>query len=66
MKDVTHLHSWPFFLLADHLKDLTECPRLHLNGTRPENNIHSMCKLDHYHHLYYFLKWLNDDNFYRT
>jgi hypothetical protein len=22
--------------------------------------------LDHYHHLYYSLKWLNDGNIYRT
>jgi len=66
MKDVTHLHGWQFFLLADHLKDLIKRPRLHPNGTRPANNIHSKCKLDHFHRLYYCLKWLNDGNFYRT
>jgi hypothetical protein len=26
-------------------------------------NIHSKVKFDHYHHLYYCLKWLNDGNF---
>jgi len=36
MKDVTHLHGWQFFLLADRLKDLIEHPRLHPNGTCPE------------------------------
>jgi hypothetical protein len=60
MKDVTHLHGWQFFLIANCLKDLIECPRLCPNGTHPENNIHSNCKLDHYHCLYYCLKWLND------
>jgi hypothetical protein len=24
MKDLTHLHGWQFFLLADHLKDLIQ------------------------------------------
>jgi hypothetical protein len=62
MKDVTQLHRWQFFLLADSLKDLIDCPSLHPNSTRPENNNHSKCKLDHYH----CLKWLNDGNFYRT
>jgi hypothetical protein len=52
MRDVTHLHGWQFFL----------CPRQHPNGTFPANNI----KLDQFHGLYYCLKWLNDDNFYRT
>jgi hypothetical protein len=66
MKDVTHIHGWQFFLLADHLKDLIKCPRLHPNGTHPANNIPSKCKLDHFHHLYYCLKWLNDSNFNRT
>jgi hypothetical protein len=42
-----------------YMKDVT-------HGTRPANNIHSKCKLDHFHHLYYCLKWLNDGNFYRT
>jgi hypothetical protein len=63
MKDVTHLHGWQFFLLANCLKDLIECPRLRPNGTRPKINIHSERKLDHYHHLYYCLKWLNDGTF---
>jgi hypothetical protein len=66
MKDFTRLHGWQFFLLADHLKDLIENPRLHPDGTRPANNIHSKCKLDHFHRLYYCLKWLNDGNFYKT
>jgi hypothetical protein len=66
MKDVTHLHGWQFFLLANCLKDLIECPRLHPNGTCPANNIQSKCKLDHFHCLYYCLKWLNDGNFYGT
>jgi len=66
MKDVTHLHGWQFFLLADRLKDLIKCPRLHLDGTHPANNIHSKCKVDHFHRLYYCSKWLNDGNFYRT
>jgi hypothetical protein len=66
MKDVTHLHVWQLFLLAGCLKGLIECPRLYPNGTHPENNIHSKFKFDHYHHLYYCLKWLNDVNFHRT
>jgi hypothetical protein len=66
MKDVTHLHGWQFFLLADHLKDLIQRSRLRPDGTCPANNIHSKCKLDHFHRLYYCLKWLNDGNFYRT
>ncbi len=66
MKDVTHLHGWKCFLLGDCLKDLIERPRLHPDGTRPVNNIHKKCKLDHYNCLYYCLKWLNDGNFFRT
>jgi hypothetical protein len=66
MKDVTHFHGWQFFLLADRLKDLIEHPRLRPDGTHPANNIHSKCKLDHFNHLYYCLKWLNDGNFNRT
>jgi len=66
MKDLTHLHGWHFFLLADRLKDLIECPRLRPDGTPPANKIHSKCKLDHFHHLYYCLKWLNEGNSYRT
>jgi hypothetical protein len=66
MKDVTHLHGWQFFLLADPLKDLIECARLRPNGTCPANDIHSNCKVDHFNHLYYCLKWLNDGNFYRS
>ena len=66
MKDVTHLHGWQFFLLADCLKDLIERPRLRPDGTRPVNNIHKKCKLDHHHRLQYCLKWLNDGNFFRT
>jgi hypothetical protein len=66
MKVVTHLHRWQFFLLANHPRDLIECPRLPPDGTCPANNIHSKCKLEHFYHLYYCLKWLNDGNFYRT
>jgi len=66
MKDVTHLHGWQFFLLADCLKDLIERPRLHPNGTCPEMYNHKKCYLDHYHCFYYCLKWLNDGNSYRT
>jgi hypothetical protein len=55
MKDVTHLHGWQFFLLADHLKDLIQRQRLHLNGTHPEIYNNKKCYLDHYHHLYYCL-----------
>jgi hypothetical protein len=66
MKDVTHLHGWQFFLIGDHLKDLIEPPRLRPDGTHPMNNILKKCKLDHYHHIYYCLKWWNDGNFFRT
>jgi hypothetical protein len=66
MKDVTHLHGWQFFFLADHLKDLIERPRLHPNGTRPEIYNQKKCYLDPYHPLHYCLKGLNDGNFYRT
>jgi hypothetical protein len=66
MKDATHLHGWQFFLLANCLKDLIKCPRLHPNGTHPEIYNHKKCYLDHYHRLYYCLKWLNDGNFYWT
>jgi hypothetical protein len=66
MKDVTHLHGWQFFLLANCLKDLIKRPRLHPNGTHSEIYNHKKCYLDHYHRLYYCLKWLNDGNFYWT
>jgi hypothetical protein len=65
MKDVTHLHGWQFFLLADCLKDFIECSRVCPNGSHPVNNIHRKCKLDHFHCLYYCLKWLNGGNFSR-
>jgi hypothetical protein len=48
------------------LKDLIEHPRLCPDRTHPANDIHSKCKLDHFHRLYYCFKWLNDGNFCRT
>jgi hypothetical protein len=66
IKDVTHLHSWQFFLLADRLKDLILRPRLREDGTRPERRSTKLVKHDHFHRLYFCLKWLNDGNFYKT
>jgi hypothetical protein len=64
--NVTHLHSWHFFLLAEHLKDFILRPRGRRDGTYPENRSNKRYKFDHYHRLYFCLKWLNDGNFHRT
>jgi hypothetical protein len=37
MLNVIHLHSWQFFLLAEHLKDFILCPQGRRDGTYPEN-----------------------------
>jgi hypothetical protein len=58
MHKVTHLHEWQFFLLADRLKDLILRPRLRDDGTRPKH--------DHFHRLFFCLRWLNDGNFHRS
>ena len=66
MLNVTHLHSWQFFQLAHCLKDYILRPRARRDGTIPNNRSHKRHKFDHYHRLYFCLKWLNDGNFYRT
>jgi hypothetical protein len=66
MKNVTHLHGWQCFDFAAHLQPLIDRPRLQKDGTQPLVNLHKKTKADHYHDLYYCLKWLNDSNFFRT
>jgi hypothetical protein len=66
MKSVTHLHGWQFFDLAARLQPLIDRPKLRKDGTRPVVNLRKKTKADHYHRLYYCLKWLNDGNFFRT
>jgi hypothetical protein len=65
MYNITHLHPWQFFILADRLEHLILRPRLRRDGTRPNRHGHTM-KQDHYHRVFLYLKWLNDGNFYRT
>jgi hypothetical protein len=65
IKSVTHLHEWQFFELAETLKDLNLRPRLRSDGTRPELR-HKAPKFDHYHRLFFVLRWLNDGLFYRS
>jgi len=65
MKKLTHLHEWQFFALAEILKDLILRPRQRSDGNRPV--IHRRPpKFDHYHRLYFCLRWLNDGLFYRS
>ena len=56
MYNLTHLHPWQFFTLA---------ARLEHPMTRPERAGRTL-KHDHFHRLFFCLKWLNDGNFYRT
>ena len=65
MHKVTHLHEWQFFLLADRLKDLILRPRLRDDGTRPLRTFKKP-KHDHFHRLFFCLRWLNDGNFHRS
>lgn len=62
MRKMTHLHPWQFFVLADHLKDLIERPRTNHESVK----VGPTPKHDHYHRLFFALKWLNDGNFHRT
>ena len=55
-RNVTHLHGWQFFMLADHLEQLILCSRLRADGTRPGGHPKKKYKVDHYHHLYFCLK----------
>jgi hypothetical protein len=65
IKSVTHLHEWQFFELAEKLKDLILRPRLRSDGTRPELR-RKAPKFDHFHRLFFVLRWLNDGLFYRS
>jgi len=62
MKKITHLNSRQFFLLADRLKDCIERPRVNHASVK----VGPTPKHDHYHRLFFALKWLNDGNFHRT
>jgi len=66
MKSVTHLHGWQFFDLAARLQPLNDRPKLQKDGMHPLVNLRKKTKADHYHRLYYCLKWLNNGNFFRT
>jgi hypothetical protein len=66
MKNTTHLHPWQFFILADQCKDFILCPRLRRDGTRPDRLGTKKAYHDHYHRLFFALKWLNDGVFFRT
>jgi hypothetical protein len=62
IKKIMHLHSWQFFLLADHLKDLISRPR----DNNQSAKVGPAVKHDHHHRLFFALKLLNDGNFHRT
>jgi hypothetical protein len=62
IKKIMHLHSWQFFLLADHLKDLISRPR----DNNQSAKVGPAVMYDHHHRLLFALKWLNDGNFHRT
>jgi len=57
---LAHVHSWQFFLLAERLHPEIEQPRYGKLKLGPHY------KHDHFHRLFFCLKWLNDDNFFRT
>jgi hypothetical protein len=59
IKKITNLHSWQFFLLADHMKDLILRPRVNKQSAK----VGPAVKHDHHHRLFFALKWLNNDNF---
>jgi hypothetical protein len=65
MHNSTHLHPGQFFLLAEHLKDLILWPWLRADCSGQNRLSHSV-QHDHYHRLFFCLKWLNDGMFYRT
>jgi len=65
MHHSTHLHPSQFFLLAERLKDLILWPRMREDGRRPIRRGHSIHH-NHFHRLFFCLKWLNDGVFYRT
>jgi hypothetical protein len=65
MHHSTHLHPGQFFLLAEHLKDLILDPQMRADGTRTIRHGRSIYH-DHYHRLFFCLKWLNDGVFYKT
>ena len=62
---ITHLHAWQFFILADRVKHLIERPRLRRDGSRPIK-AGPACKHDHFHRLFFTLKWLNDGQYFRS
>ncbi len=53
-------------MLADHLEQLILHPQFSADGTRPNGQAKKKYKFDHYHHLYFCLKWLKNGNFYKT
>jgi len=65
MKKLTHLHEWQFFALAEKLEPLIIRARQRDDGSRPELRRRPP-KFDHFHRLYFCLRWLNDGLFYRS
>jgi hypothetical protein len=60
MHKLTHLHSWQVFMLAERLQPFIEQPR---DG---KVKVGPCCKHDHFHRLFFCLKWLNDGNVFHT
>jgi hypothetical protein len=60
MHKLIHLHSWQFFMLAERLQPFIKRSRDGKLKVGPH------CKHDHFHRLFFCLKWLNDGNFFRT
>ena len=65
MKKLTHLHEWQFFALAEKLEPLIIHARQREDGSRPEVRRRPL-KFDHFHRLYFCLRWLNDGFFHRS
>jgi hypothetical protein len=65
MKNLTHLHEWQFFALAEKLEPLIIRARQRDDGSRPEVRQRPP-KFDHFHRLYFCPHWLNGGLFYRS
>jgi hypothetical protein len=59
IKNLTHLHEWKFFALAQKLEPLIICTKQREDGSWPEVRQKPL-KFDHFHRLYFCLRWLND------
>jgi hypothetical protein len=56
MRNVTYLHGWQLFMLADHLEQLILQPGLQADGTNPDDQTKKKyIKFDHIHRLYFCL-----------